>query len=434
MAVEGRVAGIVRRVTWRYLPFLMLCYTFAYLDRVNIGFAKDAMEADIGLGAAAYGFGAGIFFIGYFFFEVPSNLLLQRFGARRWISRIMITWSLVSASFAFVETPLAFYALRFLLGVAEAGFFPGVVLFVTQWWPPARRAQVIALFMTAIPLAGLFGAPLSGAILSLTDGAAGIAGWRWMFLIEAAPAFLLGLLVLVRLDSRIEDAKWLSADEKAVLTAAVADEGQSIEHVGIGKLMLNKTVLVFALVYFCCIMGQYGITFWLPTLIADASESSMLVVGLLGAIPYAFAVICMVVVGRSSDRRGERRWHTVMPLAIGGVALAASPLAHGNFTLSLLVLTLAAGAILTATPLFWTIPTQRISGRAAAVGIAAINSAGNLAGFLSPLAVGTLAEWTKSLSAGMILLGLFLLAGAMVLWMATRDAAGSGTGPASAKD
>jgi len=424
-SVEGDAAlnGIVRRVSWRFLPFLMLCYIFAYLDRVNIGFAKDSMSADFGLSAAAYGFGAGIFFLGYFLFEVPSNLLLQRFGARRWISRIMITWAIVSAAFAFVDSTWSFYVLRLLLGIAEAGFFPGIVLFLTQWWPAARRAQIIAVFMTAIPIAGLIGGPLSGAILAGFDGYLGIAGWRWMFAIEAIPAFLFGLLVLRVLDSRIEDARWLNDEDKAVLIAAVGEPaGQRQEKThGVLSVLVDPKVLGYAAIYFCCIMGQYGITFWLPTLIANASGGGALAVGLLGAIPYGFAVACMIVVSRHSDATGERRWHTIAPMVLGGLTLMIVPVMRDHFGASMTLMTLAAGSILTATPLFWTLPTRSLSGRSAVVGIAAINSAGNLAGFLSPLVVGWLTQWTKSLTAGMMTLSLFLIGGGLLAWLFTRD-------------
>jgi len=423
---DARLDRIAARVFRRFVPFLMVCYVVAYLDRVNIGFAKMAMSADIGLSEFAYGLGAGVFFIGYFLFEVPSNILLERFGARRWICRIMLTWAVLSAAFAFVRSTEAFYALRFVLGIAEAGFFPGVLLFLSQWFPAARRGQIIAMFMAAIPLAGLVGSPLSGSIMAVMDGVAGLEGWRWMFLLEAAPAFLLGIATLFVLDSRIADAAWLGDDDKALLTKTLAgeepqaDKQQGKCHKGVLAAMLDPGVLTFAFIYFCCIMGQYGVTFWLPTLVSAAGATGTLDMGLFTAIPYAVAIVVMIATGRHSDHTGERRWHVFWPMMAGGILLVATTFLSTSFALAMVLMSLATAAVLTATPMFWTLPTQALSGRAAVVGIAAINSVGNLAGFLSPIVVGWISQTTGSTANGMAALAACLFAGALVV--ATKPA------------
>jgi MFS family permease len=404
-----------RKVAWRLLPFLMVCYVVAYLDRVNVGFAKLAMGADLQLSEAVYGLGAGIFFIGYFLFEVPSNVLLHKLGARTWIARIMITWALVSASCSLINGPTFFYIARFVLGVAEAGFFPGIILYLTYWFPSARRGQIIATFMMAIPLAGLVGAPLSGLIMDRFDGLAGWAGWRWMFLIEAAPALLLGLAVPAMLTSRVSEAAWLAPEERSRIAADLAAEQGAAPkaHARIRDLFTDPLLLRFAFIYFCCIMGQYGVTFWLPSMVATVAKgASNLTVGLISALPYACAVVVMALAGRNSDRTGERRWHLIVMLIVGAAAIALAPFATDGAVLPVILLCVAAAAILTATPLFWNLPTATLAGTAAAVGIAAINSLGNLAGFLSPFMVGWINERTGAAAAGMAILAFVLLVGA----------------------
>ena len=415
-------ARLYRRIAWRLLPLLMACYVAAYLDRVNVGFAKLAMADELHFSEFVYGLGAGIFFIGYFVFEVPSNLMLHRIGARIWISRIMISWSLVSGACAFIQGPISFYVLRFLLGVAEAGFFPGILLYLTYWFPACRRGQVIALFMIAIPLAGLVGGPLSGAAMQAFDGVWGVSGWRWMFAVEALPALVLGLMLPVLLKSRVDQVGWLNPEEKARVTRAVAEgDPPAGEQPGSLRAVLSSpAMLLFGLIYFCCIMGQYGITFWLPTVIARVAHASPLAVGVYSALPYAVAVIAMVAVGRHSDRTQERRWHLIAPMVIGAAALAAVTLAGTSLAVSLTLLCVATAGILTATPMFWTLPTAQLTGRAAALGIAAINSVGNLAGFSSPLLVGWVSDVTGSPQAGLNLLAAILLAGAVIVAIATR--------------
>jgi MFS family permease len=411
----AEAAPTYRKVAWRLLPFLMVCYVVAYLDRVNVGFAKLAMGADLQLSEAVYGLGAGIFFIGYFLFEVPSNVLLHKLGARTWIARIMITWALVSASCSLINGSTFFYIARFVLGVAEAGFFPGIILYLTYWFPSARRGQIIATFMMAIPLAGLVGAPLSGLIMDSFDGVAGWAGWRWMFLIEAAPALLLGLATPAMLTSRVSEAVWLTSEERSRIATDLAAEQEAAPkaHARIRDLFTDPLLLRFAFIYFCCIMGQYGVTFWLPSMVAAVAEgASNLTVGLISALPYACAVVVMALAGRSSDRTGERRWHLIAMLVVGAGAIALAPFATGGAVLPVVLLCVAAAAILTATPLFWNLPTATLAGTAAAVGIAAINSLGNLAGFLSPFMVGWINERTGAAAAGMAVLAIVLLVGA----------------------
>jgi len=429
--MESAVAGdddaieddrLYRKVGWRLIPFLMTCYAVAYLDRVNIGFAKLGMSVDLGFSEAMYGLGAGIFFIGYFLFEVPSNAILHRVGARVWIARIMISWAIVSGACALIAGPVSFYVARFLLGIAEAGFFPGIILVLTYWFPASRRGQIVALFMIAIPIAGLVGAPVSGAVMQWSDGAFGWAGWRWMFVIEAVPALLLGLMVPFVLDSRVEQARWLTGAEKRRIAAAVAADTApgAIVHAGLRDLLTDRRILLFGLIYFCCIMGQYGITFWLPTIVAGASKGSALAVGLYSALPYAVAIVAMIATCRHSDRTRERRWHLMLPLILGGFGLALAPLAGTSIALSMALLCLAAAATLTATPMFWTLPTSVLSGSAAAIGIAAINSVGNLAGFASPLLVGWVTDATHAIEGGMLLLTVALWTGAGLVYRATR--------------
>ncbi|MDF0546295.1 MFS transporter [Sphingobium sp. H39-3-25] len=426
---DGAMADrVFRKVAWRLLPLFIVCYAVAYLDRVNIGFAKLSMSADLGLGDAAYGLGAGIFFVGYVIFEVPSNIMLHQLGARAWIARIMVSWGILSGAFAFINGTWAFCIMRFLLGIAEAGFFPGILLYLTYWFPAARRGQVIALFMIAIPLAGLVGGPLSGMIMTWSDGAFGWAGWRWMFLLEALPALLLGLMLPFLLVSRVTDARWLNDAEKAVIANHLAADKATTPqvHSGVRDIITNPLLLKFSFIYLCAIMGQYGITFWLPTMIANFSHQSPLLVGLFSAFPYACAVVSMIAVGRHSDRTGERRWHVALPFLVGAVGLAVAPLFPGSAILSLALLCVAAAGTLTATPLFWNLPTGALSGRAAAVGIAAINSVGNLAGFLSPFLVGWITQRSGSITMGMFALAGMLVIGAAMVFFRSAPAPARG--------
>jgi MFS family permease len=406
-----------RKVTRHLLPFLMVCYVSAYLDRVNIGFARLQMLADLQFGETVYGIGAGMFFIGYFFFEVPSNLMLHRIGARVWIGRIMITWGIVSATFMFVRTPAMFYMLRFLLGVAEAGFYPGIILYLTRWYPSERRARMITIFMTAIPLSGIFGGPLSGWIMQSLAGRRGLAGWQWLFLIEALPALVLGLVVLWRLEDGIASARWLDDAEKRLLHRNMERDGAGIAvHPSLRAVFADRRIWRLCVTYFACSMGQYGLTFWMPTLIETAGVRGLLQIGFLTAVPYSGAVVAMLLLGRSADARRERRWHTAGPLFVGAVGLAASAAVGTHTAAALILLTVAAAGVISAAPLFWGLPTAFLRGVAAAAGIAAINSVANLAGFISPYVVSWLKDRTHSTEAGMYAVASVCVVGALAVF------------------
>ncbi|MEO8481455.1 MAG: MFS transporter [Acidobacteriota bacterium] len=408
-------AATYRKVTGRLLPILILCYLVAYLDRVNIGFARLQMMDDLGFSETVYGFGAGIFFIGYFLFEVPSNIILHRVGARVWIGRIMITWGMVSGAFMFVKTPLMFYSLRFLLGLAEAGFYPGIILYLTYWFPSGRRARMTSLFMTAIPISGIFGGPVSGWIMQTFAGTHGWDGWQWLFLIEAVPSVVLGVVVIFYLDNGIRSAKWLTEPEKVLLERRVAEDGATVNaHLSIGAMLSDSRIWLMCLIYFSCAVGQYGLTFWMPVLIQTAGVKGVLMIGMLTAVPYAAGAVSMLVLGHSADRRRTRRAHLAFALILGAVALSASAMAGTQTVLAIGCLTLAAAGILAAAPLFWSLPTAILRGTAAAAGIATINSVANLGGFISPTVVGGLRDMTGSTEAGMFAVSATLIMGAIV--------------------
>jgi len=414
--VTATEAAAYRKVTWRLLPFLMLCYVVAYLDRVNVGFARLQMLNDLGFSETVYGLGAGMFFIGYFTFEVPSNIILHRVGARTWIARIMISWGIVSALFMFIRTPFSFYALRFVLGVAEAGFFPGIILYLTYWFPSDRRGRMISMFMMAIPLSGIFGGPLSGWIMTRFAGVAGLPGWQWLFLLEAAPALVVGVIVLLYLDNGIRSARWLNEEEKALLERRLAEDTAHIQpHGSLGAVLADRRVALMCAIYFTIVMGQYGLTFWMPTLIQAAGIRGTLRIGLFTAIPYGAGAIAMIFFGRSADRRRERRWHAAGAMLIGAAGMTLSAIAGTHTALAITLLTLASTGVFSCAPLFWSLPTAFLSGSAAAAGIAAINSIGNLAGFVSPYVVGWLKDATHSTQAGMYAVSAVLAAGALII-------------------
>jgi ACS family tartrate transporter-like MFS transporter len=401
---------IINRVTWRLIPLLFCCYIIAYIDRINVGFAKlqlqDALKVDPAIFNSVYGLGAGLFFVGYFLFEVPSNLILHRVGARIWIARIMVVWGLVSVSFMFTNGVTTFYVLRFLLGAAEAGFFPGVILYITYWYPPAERARMIALFATGAIVAGVVGSPVSGALLAM-DGIAGLRGWQWLFLIEGLPAVVLGLVVWIMLPDRPDDARWLSSREKAwingrVAAAAAADAG------GQGHTLrdcfTSPVVWLLCLIYFLRNVGTYGYEMWLPTMVKNVTKSSDIAVGFINGVPYLVAGVVMYLVGRHSDKTGERRGHMAAG-AIGatiGFAIAATA---QNAFVAILGLVLAFAGSKASLPPFWALSTQFLKGTAAAGGIALINSVGNLGGLFGPAAMGKIKDATGSEYWGLVLLG-----------------------------
>ena len=410
-----------KKVTRRIVPLLFMCYVVAYLDRVNVGFAKIQMLADLKFSETTYGLGAGIFFLGYFLFEVPSNILLHRVGARLWIARVMITWSIVSAATLFVKTPTMFYALRFVLGLAEAGLFPGVILYLTYWYPARRRANILALFITGIPVAGLVGAPLSGWIMNSASGAHSLAGWQWLFLIEAVPSLVMGIVVLLYLDHSVESADWLSADEKALLAWYLLVDRQGAQSHRMRDGFTNPRVWLMCVLYFFIMMGLYGVGFYLPTLIRNTGVSNSLSVGLLTALPYAVAVVAMLIVSRHSDARGERRWHITIPAVTGAVGWIASAVFMHEAMLATIALTVATAAVLVAMTQFWVLPTAMLTGAAAASGIAVINSLGNLAGFVSPYLIGGIIDRTHSTVLAVVALAIsMLVVGALALALPKR--------------
>lgn len=414
-APQPPLAATYRKIGWRIIPLLIVCYFVAYLDRVNIGFAQLQMKGDLGFSDAVYGLGAGIFFLGYFVFEVPSNLILHRVGARVWIARIMITWGIISAATLFVRTPIEFYVMRFLLGLAEAGFFPGIILYLTYWYPAARRSQMTAWFMSAVPLSGLIGGPVSGWILHHFHGQHGWAGWQWLFLLEGLPAVVLGVVVLLWLDDGISSARWLDAEEKARLQAALDRESGSKPAHAAWQGLANPRVWLMALIYFSVVIGLYGLSFWLPLLIKSTGVTDPLVIGWLVAIPYAVSVVAMIVVGWHSDRRGERRWHVAIPALVGALGLALSTFWGGSTALAMVALTLATVGVMVVLPLFWALPNAFLSGAAAAAGIALINALGNLAGFFGPSIIGWVKQATSSTNGGIWVLAAFMVLCALLV-------------------
>ncbi len=430
MQAEAASAAI-RKASRRLIPFLCLAYGLAFLDRVNVGFAALAMNEELGFTPEVYGFGAGIFFLGYILFEVPSNLALYRFGARLWIARIMISWGIVATAMAFIAGETSFYVLRFLLGVAEAGFFPGIILYLTFWFPRAERARIVSLFMTAVPIATVIGGPLSGALLEL-HGLAGIAGWRWLFLIEGLPAILLGILCFALLPDRPSHAHWLTREEAAALEARIeaeAHETRSHGYADLGQALLKPRVLLLGLIYFCLVIGLYGIGFWMPQVLKSFGLSN-LKIGFLTAIPYLVAAGGMVLAGRSSDRSGERIWHVAVPLILGAAAFAASAFA-GPLALVMAALSLATLGVHAALGTFWSLPTAILTGAGAAGGIALVNSIGNLGGFVGPFAVGWLKGETGSFGAAMLFLASALFLSALLTLVFGRVAATSLGTPAN---
>ncbi|MBB5502997.1 MFS transporter [Paraburkholderia sp. MM5384-R2] len=420
LSASGDIASFEARtyakVARRLIPFLMLCYLGAYLDRVNVGFAKLQMLNDLGFSETVYGVGAGIFFLGYFIFEVPSNMILHKVGARNWLARIMLTWALISASFVFVKSPTLFYVLRFLLGVAEAGFAPGVILYLTYWFPSARRAKALSMFFMAIPLAGIVGGPLSGWIMHAFQGAHGLPGWKWLFMLEALPSLVLGFAIILYLDNGIAGAKWLGDDEKALLKRNVdKDRTQTTEHVSIRSFINDRRLWLMAGIYFCVVLGQYGLTFWLPTIIRRTGVADPLWVGILTAIPYTCAIIVLPLLGSSADKRRERRLHLAIPLLISAAGFATLPMLS-SVGASIACVSIAAAGILASSSLFWALPTAVLGGMSAAAGIAAVNCFANLAGFFSPAIVGWLNDFTGKPTAGLIFISVAVVLGAVLVF------------------
>jgi ACS family tartrate transporter-like MFS transporter len=409
--------AVLGKAAFRLIPFLGLLYVVSFLDRVNVSYAALTMNADIGLSASAFGLGAGIFFIGYFLFEVPSNLILHRVGARTWIARILVTWGGVAMAMAAVRGPLSFLVARFILGIAEAGFFPGMILYLTYWFPGPERGRIIGAFMLAVPVASAVGGPLSTALLGTS--LFGLAGWQTMFLIEGLPAIVLGLVVMAVLPDRPASARWLNERERQCLEALVARDEPAPVRLIDGLLSLE--VWRFAAVYSGLVLGLYGFGFWAPQIIKSLGDLPNGQVGLISAIPYVCAAIAMVLWGRHSDATGERIWHVCAPACVGALGFLASATVTDPF-LSLIALSFGALGIYAALPVFWTLPTAILSGPAAAGGIALINSIGNLGGYLGPFAVGWLKDWTGGYAAGLLVIAGALLGSGLLVLVTTPRA------------
>lgn len=417
--------ALYSKLRWRLVPYLLLLYIIAWFDRVNVGIASLQMNDDIGLSDAAYGFGAGVFFLGYALFEVPSNLILAKVGARRWIARIMVTWGLISVAMMFVQGPWSFSILRFLLGVAEAGFLPGIIYYLSQWFPKGERAAAVSWFMLGIPLSAVFGNPISSSLLEL-DGWHGLRGWQWLFVIEGLPAVLLGIVTWRLLPDSPRDVSWLSAAEKARLLAHLDTERDATvaRHAGAGTLrmaLLHPTVWLLCLVMFCCQTGSYGLNLWIPQIVKEFSGLSNLLVGFVTAIPYIGAAIAMVWVGTSSDRRNERFLHVAIPSLIGAAGFAASTFGLAVVP-AMFALTIAAmGDLCTRGP-FWALPSRFLAGSALAAGIALINTIGALGGFVGPYVVGYLRGKTQDFTSGLLFLAVLLVLAAVGTFALRRSA------------
>ncbi len=406
---------VIARLTRRLVPFLFVLYIVAYLDRINVGFAALQMQQQLHFNDAVYGLGAGMFFAGYFFFQVPSNLVLQRVGAKHWMAVLMVTWGLVSSSMIFVTSPRSFFIVRFLLGAAEAGFYPGVILYLKNWFPVSARARTVARFMAAAPLSGVIGGPISGALLNW-HGRAGLAGWQWLFLMEGIPAILLGAVVLVYLTNRPEEAHWLTEEQRTWLLSRLHLEAGNTTGRESHALVPFRTGAIWALafVYFGLNTVSYGVSMWLPNLIHSVSGVSNVVIGLLSAIPYLAAVIVMIWVGLHSDRTGERRWHTAIPAFAGASALVVAAYSN-SLAISIAAISVAVLGVFSMVAPFWTMPTSLLTGASVAVGIALINSVGNLGGFFGPYIIGWLRNLSGNFRAGLLVVGTVLAMSGLVV-------------------
>ncbi|MBY4729524.1 MFS transporter [Cupriavidus pauculus] len=406
-------AALYRKINLRLLPFLLVCYLFAYLDRVNIGFAKLQMQGDLGFSDAAYGVGAGIFFIGYVLFEIPSNLMLPRVGARKTFSRILVLWGITSASMLFVRDVPTFYAMRFLLGVFEAGFAPGMIYYLSCWYGPQRMARAIAIVFLAGPIGGIVGGPASAWLMTSLAGHGGLAGWQWMFLIEGLPCLLLGVLALKLVPDRPADADWLSADEKRRLEQDLA---VPVAHKhSFGAVARDPRIYVLAFAYFCVIAAIYALSFWLPTLIKAQGVADTVQLGWYTALPYVGGAIGMVYMGRRSDRKRERRYHAAIPALAAAALLAGSTLADGHLAVTLALLTLGTASLWMTYTVFWAMPSEYLKGPAAAGGIALINTIGLSGGFWGPAIIGWAKTATGSLHPGVLIMAVMPLVAALIL-------------------
>jgi D-galactonate transporter len=423
----------IRAISWRLIPFLVLAYFFSYLDRVNLGFAALTMNAELKFSPIVFAWGAGIFFIGYFIFEVPSNLALERFGASRWIARIMVTWGIISAAMALVSGVWSFYTLRFLLGVAEAGFFPGIILYLTYWYPAEYRARFLAAFAIAVPVSTVIGAPISGLLLGL-DGVMGLRGWQWLFILEGIPSVLLGIVTWFYLTDRPAHATWLGAEQKAWLAAKLDAEiaaKEAVKRFTLAQALASPKVITLSLIYFGFVGALYGMQFWLPQIV-KAFGLTNAQTGFVTAIPYLFGTIAMILWARHSDASRERVFHVGAPFFLTAIALAVSGYLTDP-TATMVALTFAAIGIFCIFGVFWTLPTAWLSGTAAAGAIALINSIGNLAGFGGPYLIGWVKEATGSTSTGLLVLAVLPLIGGILVFAGDHGSRAEFAGAEEAK-
>ena len=409
------VAALYRKLNWRLLPFLLICYMFAYLDRVNIGFAKLQMQSDLGFSDAAYGVGAGVFFLGYVLFELPSNLLLPKIGARITFSRILVLWGITSSCMMFVHNVPMFYAMRFLLGIFEAGFAPGMIFYLSYWYGPSRMASALSIVWLAGPIGGIVGGPLSAWLMSTLAGVGNLSGWQWMFLLEGVPCVVIGVIAFFFLSDRPASARWLSLEDKRLVEAEVgtpAGHGHSF-----GAVAKDPKVYVLAIAYVCIISSIYAISFWLPTILKLNGAVDTATIGWYAAIPYVAAAFAMFYGGRSSDKHRERRYHSAAPALIGAVALGASVMAGGDLYVSLACLTLSTAMMWMAYTVFWAIPPEYIKGDAAAGGIALINTIGLSGGFWGPAIIGWTKTATGNMQLGFLVIAILLVVAATLLFL-----------------
>ena len=419
-AVENVESRTIRKVSWRLLPLIAIAYCVAYIDRANVAFAALTMNKDLGLSAYVYGWGAGIFFFGYFLFEVPSNIILERVGARLWIARIMITWGIISALAAFVTGPVSFLIVRFVLGAAEAGFFPGVILYFTYWFPASYRGRVISTLFLAQPVANGLASAISGLILEM-DGVLGLRGWQWVFILEAMPAIVLAGVWLAVMTDRPAAATWLEASERNWLESVLDSDRRAVArggHMSLWQGLSDRRVLLLSLIYFLSVTANYGITFFLPQIVKGIGLSNIMT-GFISAVPYIFGMIGLLLWGWSSDRNNERRWHLIVASVTGFVGLIWAG-AFGSTYLALVGITIAVIGIYGSRASFWPMPSMFLTGTAAAGAIAFINATGNLGGYLGPFMVGWIKDRTNSFEMGLYFLGTCSLAAAVVTFLAVR--------------
>lgn len=423
---SDREATTYNRAAWKLIPFLLILYIISFLDRVNVGFAKLQMSSDIGLSDAVFGLGAGIFFIGYAACEIPSNLLLQRFGARFWIARILVVWGIISVCFMFVTTPTQFLTLRFLLGIAEAGFYPGIVLYLTYWFPTKLRSQVCALFFIGIPIAGFIGGPLSGFIMKVFDGVFGLTGWQWLFLLEGSPAVIGGIATYLYLSNGPKDAKWLTEDERNVIVPTLAAEDAAHRALGhghrLGDALASPRLWLLAIINFTLLGGIYGISFWLPQIIKDLGVNDVFLNGLVTSIPFAVSCVAMIIVGRSSDKTHERKWHIIVCSIFAALGLVGGASLTNVPVLALASLSIGLAGALSSITVLWVLPSALLTGAAAAAGLALMATVGNIGGYVAPYVLGLAKEATGRLDMGLYLMSAAMVVGALLVHFLPRHA------------